>query len=136
MGLGKTVQTLAALASMDSFPALIVVPPHLVSNWAAEVARFLRLNGQAPRVHILKGLKPYPLPAADIYLVHYLLLRGWLLLALAGACPWLSTMIAPAFPSDPAGATAIFIANAILLGLVFTELVIEVIHIVRFRMTA
>ena len=77
MGLGKTVQTLAALASMDSFPALIVVPPHLVSNWAAEVARFLRLNGQAPRVHILKGLKPYPLPAADIYLVHYLLLRGW-----------------------------------------------------------
>lgn len=63
-------------------------------------------------------------------------LRGWLLLALAAACPWLSTIVAPAFPADPAGATAIFIANAILFGLVFTELVIEVIHIVRFRMTA
>jgi hypothetical protein len=63
-------------------------------------------------------------------------LRGWLLLALVAACPWLSTQIAPAFPADPAGATAIFIANLILLGLVLTELVIELIHIGRFRMTA
>jgi hypothetical protein len=63
-------------------------------------------------------------------------LRGWLLLALAAACPWLSTIVAPAFPADPAGATAIFIANAILFGLVLTELVVELIHIVRFRMAA
>ncbi|RYE08506.1 MAG: hypothetical protein EOP22_13240 [Hyphomicrobiales bacterium] len=63
-------------------------------------------------------------------------LRGWLLLGLAVACPWLSTIIAPAFPADPAGATAIFIANLILFGLVVTELVVELIHIARFRMTA
>lgn len=63
-------------------------------------------------------------------------LRGWLLLGLAAACPWLSTVVAPAFPTDPAGATAIFIANAILFGLVVTELVVELIHIVRFRMAA
>ena len=63
-------------------------------------------------------------------------LRGWLLLGLAGACPWLASVVAPAFPADPAGATAIFIANAILFGLVLTELIIEVIHIARFRMTA
>lgn len=63
-------------------------------------------------------------------------LRGWLLLGLAIACPWLSTIIAPAFPVDPAGATAIFIANLILFGLVVTELIVELIHIVRFRMTA
>jgi hypothetical protein len=63
-------------------------------------------------------------------------LRGWLLLGLVAACPWLSTQIAPAFPADPAGATAIFIANLILFGLVLTELVIELIHIARFRMTA
>ena len=63
-------------------------------------------------------------------------LRGWLLLGLAAACPWLSTVVAPAFPADPAGATAIFIANLILLGLVLTELIIELIHIVRFRMAA
>jgi hypothetical protein len=63
-------------------------------------------------------------------------LRGWLLLALVAACPWLATQIAPAFPADPSGATAIFIGNAILFGLVFTELVVELIHIVRFRMAA
>ena len=63
-------------------------------------------------------------------------LRGWLLLGLAGACPWLSTVVAPALPPDPAGAPPIVIANLILFGLVLTELLIELIHIVRFRMTA
>ena len=29
------------------------------------------------RVHVVRGLTPYPLPEADVYLVHYLLLRGW-----------------------------------------------------------
>lgn len=77
MGLGKTVQTLAALASTGGFPAIIVVPPHLVSNWMAEIKRFLSFDGTAPRVHVIKGLKPHPLPEADIYLIHYLLLRGW-----------------------------------------------------------
>lgn len=77
MGLGKTVQTLAALASLNAFPAILVVPPHLVSNWQSEIARFLSLSGKAPRVHVLRGLKPYPLPEADLYLTHYLLLRGW-----------------------------------------------------------
>ncbi len=77
MGLGKTVQALAALAATGSFPCLIVVPPHLSLNWQSEIRRFLRLADGAPRVHVLRGLRPYPLPEADIYLVHYLLLRGW-----------------------------------------------------------
>lgn len=77
MGLGKTVQTLAALASVQTFPAMVVVPPHLVSNWQGEIGRFLSFEGKSPRVHVIKGLKPYPLPEADIYLIHYLLLRGW-----------------------------------------------------------
>ena len=77
MGLGKTVQALAALVTTGSFPCLIVVPPHLQLNWQAEIARFTRVNGRPPTVHVLQGLKPYPLPEADIYLVHYLLLRGW-----------------------------------------------------------
>jgi len=77
MGLGKTVQTLAALASTGSFPAMVVVPPHLVSNWAAEITRFLSMEGRAPVVHQIRGLTPYDLPPADIYLIHYLLLRGW-----------------------------------------------------------
>ena len=77
MGLGKTVQSLAALAACGGFPALVVVPPHLVSNWESEINRFLSVDGRPPRVCVLRGLKPQPLPEADFYLVHYLLLRGW-----------------------------------------------------------
>jgi len=79
MGLGKTVQALAALAVRQEWPVLIVVPPHLVTNWTREIQRFVRVGEEArpPAVHVLKGLKPYALPPAEIYLTHYLLLRGW-----------------------------------------------------------
>ncbi len=77
MGLGKTVQALSCLAASGSLPALIVVPPHLVRNWEAETRRFLRVEGKEPRICTIKGLKPYALPEADVYLIHYLLLRGW-----------------------------------------------------------
>ncbi|MBQ9197963.1 MAG: DEAD/DEAH box helicase [Clostridia bacterium] len=77
MGLGKTLQALCALCCLRTFPALIVVPPHLVRNWKGEIARFIRVNGKMPRVHEIKGLTPYALPDADLYIMHYLLLRGW-----------------------------------------------------------
>ena len=77
MGLGKTVQALSYLASTDSFPALVIPPAHLTRNWTEEASRFLRLQGEKPRIHVIKGLKPYELPEADIYIMHYLLLRGW-----------------------------------------------------------
>ena len=77
MGLGKTVQALSYLASTDSFPALVIPPAHLTRNWQEEASRFLRLHGEKPRIHVIKGLKPYELPEADIYIMHYLLLRGW-----------------------------------------------------------
>ena len=77
MGLGKTLQALCALCCRGSFPAIIVVPPHLVRNWQSEINRFIRIAGRPPRVHAIKGLIPYPLPDADIYIIHYLLLRGW-----------------------------------------------------------
>lgn len=77
MGLGKTVQALAWLATTQSFPVLIIPPAHLTRNWQEEAGRFLRLNGQPPRIHVIHGLKPYDLPEADIYIMHYLLLRGW-----------------------------------------------------------
>ncbi len=76
MGLGKTVQALSFIASTNEYPALIVCPPHLVRNWVRECERFLKPDGSL-RVHVLRGLKPYALPEADIYIVHYLLLRGW-----------------------------------------------------------
>ena len=77
MGLGKTVQALACLAATQDLPALVVVPPHLVRNWEAEAKRFLRVNGREPRVHVIRGLKPGALPEAELYIIHYLLLRGW-----------------------------------------------------------
>ena len=90
LGLGKTVQALAFLAAEKLYPALIVVPPHLVINWAKEIKRFLNLPHPVGcnltlfaepdlnyTVHVIKGLRPYPLPPASIYVTHYLLLRGW-----------------------------------------------------------
>lgn len=73
MGLGKTVQALAFLATTAAYPAILVVPPHLIRNWEKETDRFLPNT----RIHVIKGLKPYPLPDAEIYVIHYLLLRGW-----------------------------------------------------------
>ena len=77
MGLGKTVQALAFLSSTGSLPALVIPPAHLTRNWQEETLRFLRVDGKAPRVHIIRGLKPYDLPEADVYIMHYLLLPGW-----------------------------------------------------------
>ena len=77
MGLGKTVQALACIASERALPALIIPPAHLTRNWQEETARFLRVEGRAPRIHVIRGLKPYDLPEADVYIMHYLLLRGW-----------------------------------------------------------
>ncbi|NMA36753.1 MAG: ATP-dependent helicase, partial [Papillibacter sp.] len=87
MGLGKTIQALALIAQKKGYPALIVVPPHLVLNWQKEINRFLELPGSEQAsllddnppdaVHIIKGLTPYDLPPANIYIIHYLLLRGW-----------------------------------------------------------
>lgn len=76
MGLGKTVQALAFLAVTAAYPVIIVVPPHLIRNWMREIERFLSPDGNL-RVHVIKGLTPYALPEAEIYIIHYLLLRGW-----------------------------------------------------------
>lgn len=87
MGLGKTPELLSFLATKNAYPALIVVPPHLVINWRKEINKFLHfpneqisINGESENsdaVHVIKGLKPYNLPEASIYIIHYLLLRGW-----------------------------------------------------------
>ena len=77
MGLGKTVQALSCLATDRLFPAMVIPPAHLTRNWQEEASRFLRIEGRPPRIHVIRGLKPYQLPEADIYIMHYLLLRGW-----------------------------------------------------------
>jgi len=78
MGLGKGITALAWFASLwnngSKPPYIAVVPPHLLLQWKKEINKFL---GEQTKVHIIKGLTPYPLPEADIYLIHYLILRGW-----------------------------------------------------------
>ncbi|MCK4815232.1 ATP-dependent helicase, partial [bacterium] len=75
MGLGKTVEALAWLTSLGCSPPYVaVLPPHLLRQWKSEIKKFL---GEETTVHTITGLKPYSLPYADIYLIHYLLLRGW-----------------------------------------------------------
>jgi len=76
MGLGKTVMALAMISKRE-FPVVIVTPSHLMLQWKDEIERFL---GDKVNVQILKGLNPKKNPMskkADIYLVHYLILRGW-----------------------------------------------------------
>ena len=75
MGLGKTIMALAWLTSLKcSPPYIVIVPPHILRQWKSEIGKFL---GEETSVHIIKGLKPYSLPASEVYLIHYLLLRGW-----------------------------------------------------------
>jgi len=74
MGLGKTPQFLAFLACTSTFPALIVVQPHLINQWRREIDKFL----PGLDVHILTGLTPYPVSDSHIHIIHYGLLRGWI----------------------------------------------------------
>lgn len=81
----NTVQAIAFLSTTESYPALLVVPPHLVRNWQKELDKFVKLpqkvislfDDNKDQVHVIKGLKPYKLPDASVYIIHYLLLRGW-----------------------------------------------------------
>jgi SWI/SNF-related matrix-associated actin-dependent regulator 1 of chromatin subfamily A len=74
MGLGKTPTAIATLLTAGTYPALVVVPPSLRTNWSREIARF------APglRVEILSGTKvPAFLPPADVYVIGDSTLKAW-----------------------------------------------------------
>lgn len=88
MGLGKTVQALGWIATINRYPGLIVVPTSVRLQWASQIRRFIvppppkegqleLFSDSSKMVHIIKGLKPYDLPEASFYIIHYGLLRGW-----------------------------------------------------------
>ena len=89
MGLGKTITALATLAKLSAFPALLVVPTNVQLQWRSQAGAFLNLqpkdqlyadsseSGGEGLCHIIRGLKPYDLPAKHLYIIHYGLLRGW-----------------------------------------------------------
>lgn len=73
VGLGKTVSAIASLSDKRTLPALVVVKAHLPRQWEAEVKRFI----PDAWVHIIKQVKPYKLPIADVYIVSYSKLAAW-----------------------------------------------------------
>lgn len=87
MGLGKTPQALAWIASQERFPGIIVVPTSVQIQWKSQIMKFIHpqflkneislFPDPSKMVHIIKGLKPYELPEANFYIIHYSLLRGW-----------------------------------------------------------
>lgn len=89
MGIGKTIQAIGAAAALGRWPAVIVVPPHLVRQWEQQLDAFLEIGavtsdmplfsaaqGAQLRRHTIRGLKSYRLPDAEIYVIHYLLLAA------------------------------------------------------------
>jgi len=71
-GLGKTTQAIAALATLNLYPALVVCPMNLKVNWARELGWAAR----PPSIQILatRGRKE-PLRGADVTILNYSLLR-------------------------------------------------------------
>ncbi|WP_244435065.1 DEAD/DEAH box helicase [Methylocystis sp. SC2] len=87
MGLGKTVQALAAAEALDEWPVVVVAQPHVQSHWIGKIPEFLRAekarsgflqDAGALTFADLRGMKvDASIPAADIYVVHYLVLHAW-----------------------------------------------------------
>lgn len=86
MGTGKTIQAIAAMATADRWPVLVVCPPSLVVQWMRQVGVFLR----SPRViyrddvtngrnlcRVLRGNTPKPMPPRPVTICHYLQLKHW-----------------------------------------------------------
>lgn len=73
VGLGKTVSALAACSDGWGLPAVVVVQPHLSTQWVNQyIKRFTHL-----RAYEVKDRKVRDLPEADIYLFRYSNLGAW-----------------------------------------------------------
>ncbi len=72
-GLGKTLTAILSFLQPGTLPAVVVVQTHMPQQWKTEqIERFTNL-----RVHIIKGTRPYNLPEADVYILKYSCLAGW-----------------------------------------------------------
>lgn len=73
VGLGKTATAIASFTDKRTLPALVVVKAHLPKQWEAEIKKFI----PDAWVHIVKQVKEYKLPAADIFIISYSKLYAW-----------------------------------------------------------
>lgn len=85
MGLGKTVQAFGFLDRIAAYPAAIIVQSHVQRHWEKKIVEFMHVN-TLPESHLAEGLRVTSLngakcfnstPAADVYIVHYLVLHAW-----------------------------------------------------------
>lgn len=81
-GLGKTVSFISLIAKLQKYPVLIVAPKHLITQWKEMINLFLaHPDGSSDNLndlmHEITGTKPYELPKANLYFVHYGILGYW-----------------------------------------------------------
>lgn len=72
LGLGKTVTGILMLLQRENRPAFVVCPAHLVTHWKKKLQEFTSLS-----YHEIKTRKIYSLPPADVYIIKYSTLQGW-----------------------------------------------------------
>lgn len=73
IGLGKTLEAILTLFNKKKLPAIVVVQTHLPTQWKEEgIGKFTHFT-----THIIKGTQPYSLPPADVYIIKYSCLAGW-----------------------------------------------------------
>jgi superfamily II DNA or RNA helicase len=75
MGLGKTVQALAAMQHEDTFPALVICPASIKIQWKKEADKWLP-NRMTFIVNGLRNGNPLP-DGADIFIINYDILESW-----------------------------------------------------------
>jgi SNF2 family DNA or RNA helicase len=71
-GLGKTLIAILSFLEKGTLPALVVTLTHLPKQWKEEIELFTNL-----KIHIVKTRKAYSLPEADVYIINYSKLSGW-----------------------------------------------------------
>ena len=72
IGLGKTNTAIGCMLQPGMLPAAVVVQAHLPEQWEERIEDFSNL-----RVHVIKTVKTYELPEADVYIFSYTKLSGW-----------------------------------------------------------
>lgn len=72
VGLGKTISTFTCAARGAPMPMLVVCQSHLTRQWAAKCEEFTTFRSYA-----IRSSTPYTLPDADIYVISYNMLSGW-----------------------------------------------------------
>jgi SNF2 family DNA or RNA helicase len=73
LGLGKTLTSILSFFNPKALPGLVVVQTHLAEQWKTDgIEQYTDL-----KAYIIKGTKPYDLPKADVYIIRYSCIAGW-----------------------------------------------------------